>query len=91
MVFNFWLYVLYCICNFPTHPLSESVLIEMEQLRQERDDAGPQDELEYWKRRMAKLKFLAEQMESQEVYSTVVCLLCRHGYSEPFTQRTVNA
>uniref|UniRef100_A0A0P4WEV1 Dynein heavy chain tail domain-containing protein n=1 Tax=Scylla olivacea TaxID=85551 RepID=A0A0P4WEV1_SCYOL len=45
----------------------ESVLIEMEQLRQETDDAGPQDELEYWKRRMAKFKFLAEQMDSPQV------------------------
>lgn len=49
------------------YPTSESVLIEMEQLRQETDDAGPQDELEYWKRRMAKFKFLAEQMEAPQV------------------------
>lgn len=41
----------------------------MEQLRQETDDAGPQDELEYWKRRMAKFKFLAEQMDSSQVLS----------------------
>ena len=42
-------------------------MIEMEQLRQETDDAGPQDELEYWKRRMAKFKFLSEQMDSPQV------------------------
>lgn len=42
-------------------------MTEMEQLRQETDDAGPQDELEYWKRRMAKFKFLSEQMETPRV------------------------
>ncbi|XP_050711756.1 dynein axonemal heavy chain 5-like isoform X2 [Eriocheir sinensis] len=52
----------------------ESVLIEMEQLRQETDDAGPQDELEYWKRRMAKFKFLSEQMESPQVRGAILVL-----------------
>lgn len=46
---------------------AEAVVTEMEQLRQETDDAGPQDELEYWKRRMAKFKFLSEQMETSRV------------------------
>ncbi|KAK3864738.1 hypothetical protein Pcinc_029598 [Petrolisthes cinctipes] len=46
----------------------------MEQLRQETDDAGPQDELEYWKRRMAKFKFLAEQMDSQQVRGAVLAM-----------------
>ncbi|XP_071524381.1 LOW QUALITY PROTEIN: dynein axonemal heavy chain 5-like [Panulirus ornatus] len=52
----------------------ESVLIEMEQLRQETDDAGPQDELEYWKRRMAKFKFLSKQMESSQVRGALLVL-----------------
>lgn len=46
----------------------------MEQLRQETDDAGPQDELEYWKRRMAKFKFLSEQMESPQVRGAILVL-----------------
>ena len=45
----------------------ESVLIEMEQLRLETDTAGPQDELEYWKKRMAKFTFLAQQMDLPHV------------------------
>ncbi|XP_068204591.1 dynein axonemal heavy chain 5-like [Palaemon carinicauda] len=52
----------------------ESVLVEMEQLRQETDEAGPQDELEYWKRRMAKFKYLSEQMETQEVRGAILVL-----------------
>ncbi|ROT80144.1 hypothetical protein C7M84_001143 [Penaeus vannamei] len=52
----------------------ESVLIEMEQLRQETDDAGPQDELEYWKRRMAKFKYLSEEMETPQVRGSVLVL-----------------
>ncbi|XP_064087416.1 LOW QUALITY PROTEIN: dynein axonemal heavy chain 5-like [Macrobrachium nipponense] len=52
----------------------ESVLIEMEQLRQETDDAGPQDELEYWKRRMAKFKYLSEQMETPQVRGAILVL-----------------
>lgn len=46
---------------------SESVLIEMEQLRQETDEAGPQDELEYWKKRLAKFEFLSQEMNTPQV------------------------
>ncbi|KAF2364962.1 Dynein heavy chain domain-1 [Trinorchestia longiramus] len=52
----------------------ESVLIEMEQLRLETDAAGPQDELEYWKKRMAKFTFLAQQMDLPHVRGVVLVL-----------------
>lgn len=61
------------IMNYPYNDLTESVLIEMEQLRLETDTAGPQDELEYWKKRMAKFTFLAQQMDLPKV-SDITCL-----------------
>ena len=36
----------------------QELLLESEQLRLETDDAGPQDELEYWKSRAARLTLL---------------------------------
>ena len=38
------------------------VLLESEQLRLETDNAGPQEELEYWKSRAARLSLLVDQV-----------------------------
>lgn len=61
------LHIFFCLALRASSANAEAVVTEMEQLRQETDDAGPQDELEYWKRRMAKFKFLSEQMETPRV------------------------
>ena len=50
------------------------VLLESEQLRLETDNAGPQDELEYWKSRAARLSLLVDQISSQPCKMTVVTL-----------------
>ena len=42
----------------------QDLLVESEQLRIERDDFGPQVEVEYWKTRAAKLTLLVEQITS---------------------------
>ena len=47
----------------------QELLLESEQLRLETDDAGPQDELEFWKCRAAKLSLLVDQISSNH---------CRH-------------
>ena len=49
-------------------------LLESEQLRLETDNAGPQDELEYWKTRAARLSLLVDQISSQPCKMTVVTL-----------------
>ena len=45
----------------------QELLLESEQLRLETDDAGPQDELEYWKSRAARLTLLVRS--SIDLYS----------------------
>ena len=50
------------------------LLNESEQLRVETDDSGPQDEIEYWKSRAARLTLLTEQITGQECRMTVVTL-----------------
>ncbi|KAK9877873.1 hypothetical protein WA026_020099 [Henosepilachna vigintioctopunctata] len=53
--------------------LSE-ILRESEQIRRENDTSGPQDELEYWKKRGAQFSQIATQVHSTEVQSTILCL-----------------
>ena len=64
--------------NFPnlwhTFLLSQELLLESEQLRLETDDAGPQDELEYWKARAARLTLLVEQINTHPCKMTIVTL-----------------
>ena len=52
------------------------VLMESEQLRLETDNAGPQEELEYWKSRAAKLSLLVDQLSSHPCKLTVATLKC---------------
>ena len=42
--------------------------------RLETDDAGPQDELEYWKSRAARLTLLVEQINTHPCKMTLVTL-----------------
>ncbi|GLH09309.1 Dynein heavy chain 8 [Gryllus bimaculatus] len=48
--------------------------MESEQLRRECDASGPQDELEYWKRRGAQFSQLVAQLRAPEVRCTLLCL-----------------
>lgn len=50
------------------------LLLESEQLRLETDDAGPQDELEYWKSRAARLSLLVDQISSNSCKMVLVTL-----------------
>ena len=50
------------------------LLQESEQLRLETDDQGPQDEIEYWKSRAARLTLLVEQMMGMPCKLTLVTL-----------------
>lgn len=50
--------------------LSE-ILKESEQIRRENDSSGPQDELEYWKKRGAQFAQISDQVNSKEVQMTV--------------------
>lgn len=50
------------------------VLMESEQLRRENDSSGPQDELEYWKRRGAQFSQLLSYLQEREVQWTLYCL-----------------
>ncbi len=50
------------------------VLMESEQLRTETDSSGPQDELEYWKRRGAQFSQLLSYLQEREVQWTLYCL-----------------
>ena len=52
----------------------QDLLVESEQLRIERDDFGPQVEVEYWKTRAAKLTLLVEQITSMPCKMTLVTL-----------------
>lgn len=45
----------------------QQVLMESEQLRRENDSSGPQDELEYWKKRGAQFSQIVSQLQSPEV------------------------
>lgn len=49
--------------------------MESAQLRKENDTSGPQDELEYWKRRAAQFSQLLAHMEDKEVQYTLSCLI----------------
>ena len=42
----------------------QELILESDQLRLENDDDGPQDELEFWKCRAAKLSLLVDQISS---------------------------
>ena len=44
----------------------QELILESEILRVENDNDGPQDELEYWKSRAAKLTLLVDQISSPE-------------------------
>ena len=52
----------------------QDLLVESEQLRIERDDFGPQVEVEYWKSRAAKMTLLVEQITSLPCKMTLVTL-----------------
>ncbi|KAJ1525369.1 hypothetical protein ONE63_010185 [Megalurothrips usitatus] len=54
--------------------VQEQVLMESEQLRRENDSSGPQDELEYWKKRGAQFSQIVSQLQSPEVQMTLQCL-----------------
>ncbi|KAI4470547.1 male fertility factor kl5 [Holotrichia oblita] len=53
--------------------LSE-ILKESDQIRKESDSSGPQDELEYWKKRGAQFSQIVTQVQATEVQRTVMCL-----------------
>ncbi|XP_050560564.1 dynein axonemal heavy chain 5-like [Spodoptera frugiperda] len=50
------------------------ILSESEQLRREVDSSGPQDELEYWKKRGAQFSQLVSYLQDNEVQLTLSCL-----------------
>ncbi|XP_045541937.1 dynein axonemal heavy chain 5 [Papilio machaon] len=50
------------------------ILSESEQLRREVDSSGPQDELEYWKKRGAQFSQLVSYLQDNEVQLTLTCL-----------------
>lgn len=43
--------------------LCAQILMESEQLRKENDTSGPQDELEYWKKRGAQFSQLLDHLQ----------------------------
>lgn len=43
------------------------VLMESSQLRRENDSSGPQDELEYWKKRGAQFSQIVVHLQAHEV------------------------
>lgn len=49
-----------------------AVVMESQQLRTENDSSGPQDELEYWKRRAAHFAQIVAKLQSHEVQFWVV-------------------
>lgn len=55
------------------------ILKESEQIRRENDSSGPQDELEYWKKRGAQFSQIAHQVNSSEVQLTILCLRLAHS------------
>ncbi|KAF5296158.1 hypothetical protein FQA39_LY12612 [Lamprigera yunnana] len=50
------------------------ILKESDQIRRENDSSGPQDELEYWKKRGATFSQIVTKLQSQEVQLTIICL-----------------
>ncbi|XP_049782831.1 dynein axonemal heavy chain 5 [Schistocerca cancellata] len=52
----------------------QEVLMESQQLRRENDSSGPQDELEYWKKRGAQFSQIVSHLQSKEVQMTIQCL-----------------
>ncbi|XP_075145766.1 dynein axonemal heavy chain 1 [Haematobia irritans] len=50
------------------------ILGESDQLRKENDSSGPQDELEYWKKRGAQFSQLLAHLQTKEVQYTLHCL-----------------
>ncbi|KAJ9592734.1 hypothetical protein L9F63_015614, partial [Diploptera punctata] len=52
----------------------QEVLMESQQLRKENDSSGPQDELEYWKRRGAQFSQIVRHLQAHEVHMTLLTL-----------------
>ena len=57
----------------------QEIILQSEVLRLENDNDGPQDELEYWKSRAAKLTLLVEQISSNECRMTLATLRAAHS------------
>ncbi|KAL1130923.1 hypothetical protein AAG570_012164 [Ranatra chinensis] len=53
----------------------QEVIMESEKLRMEMDASGPQDELEYWKKRYAQFSQIIRQLEEEEVAMTIDTLI----------------
>jgi dynein heavy chain len=56
--------------------------MESQQLRKENDSSGPQDELEYWKRRGAQFSQIVTHLQGHEVskpyLNTTLFLILKH-------------
>ena len=52
----------------------QELILESEQLRLETHSAGPQDEIEFWKSRAAKLTLLVEQISSNPCIITLATI-----------------
>lgn len=52
----------------------DQILMESAQLRRENDTSGPQDELEYWKRRAAQFSQMLTHMQEKEVLYCVAII-----------------
>ncbi|XP_063236082.1 dynein axonemal heavy chain 5-like [Bacillus rossius redtenbacheri] len=52
----------------------QEVIMESQQLRRENDASGPQDELEYWKKRGAQFSQIVSNLQNHEVQMTLMCL-----------------
>ncbi|XP_057658943.1 dynein axonemal heavy chain 5 [Diorhabda carinulata] len=57
----------------------DEILKESEQIRRENDSSGPQDELEYWKKRGAQFSQIVNQVNTSEVQMTILCLKLAHA------------
>ncbi|VEN47382.1 unnamed protein product, partial [Callosobruchus maculatus] len=57
----------------------DEMLKESEQIRRENHSSGPQDELEYWKKRGARFSQIVNQVNSQEVQMTIYCIRMAHS------------
>lgn len=55
------------------------VLMESSQLRRENDSSGPQDELEYWKKRGAQFSQIVVHLQANEVQMTLQVLNLAHS------------
>ena len=73
----------------------QELILESEILRVENDNDGPQDELEYWKSRAAKLTLLVDQISSPECRMTLATLraaqsrLLRVGFIPKSQKRSI--